>query len=126
MNLKEVLEKEKKNFNKIYLYIDTENNLCYAYEFSAYMLTRLLDSLELKEKTESGTIVFSTQLPIQSVVKCFSGPNTSVGDDFVRIDVDEPQNCIQWKSEFKELKTNQHKSHNKLLNCIFVFLGWTM
>lgn len=126
MDLKEVLEKERKNFNKIYLYIDTENNLCYAYEFSAYLLTRLLESLELKEKAESGTIIFFTQLPILSVVKCFSGPNTSVGDDFVRIDIDELQNCIQWKAEFDELKTNQHKSHNKLLNCIFVFLGWTM
>lgn len=123
MKLKGVLQKEKKNFNKIYLYIDTENNLCYAYEFSAYLLTRLLGSLELKERTESGTIVFSTQLPIQSVVNCFSGPNTSVGDDFIRIDIDEPRNCIQWKAEFNELKTNQHKSHNKLLNCILAFFG---
>lgn len=124
MNLKEVLENEKKNFNKIYLYIDTENSLCYAYEFSAYMLTRLLDSLELKEKVEYGRNVFSVGLSVQSVVNQFSGENTVVGDEFVRITVVELHNCIQWKAEFNELKTNRQKANGKLFNKILGFLGW--
>ena len=124
MSLKEVLENEKKNFNKIYLYIDTENSLCYAYEFSAYLLTKLLDSLELKKKTESGTIVFSVGLSVQSVVNQFSGENTAVGDEFVRITVDEPRNCIQWKAEFNELKTNRQKTDGEIFNKTLGALGW--
>lgn len=124
MNLKKMLEQEKDNFNKIYLYIDAETSLCYAYEFSAYLLTRLLDSLELKEGIESEMLVFSAQLPIQSVVKQFSGENTAIGDDFVRIIVDEPRNCIQWKAEFNELKINRQKKSNKIFNRILGFFGW--
>ncbi|UVQ47479.1 hypothetical protein NXY11_04325 [Parabacteroides faecis] len=52
MNIQEILALENRNTHKIYLYIDLENNLFIAYEFSAYLLTRLFDTLKLEVQEE--------------------------------------------------------------------------
>lgn len=118
MVLKEIVEKEKLNCYKIYLYIDVENNLCYSYEFSAYLLTRLLNIKMEESKQKLGTALFFTQLSIQSVVEWFSGPNTMVSDDLITVVLDDPNRCLQWKLEFDDLKAKQRKVCNKLVKCI--------
>lgn len=50
MDLQKILEKESKNSHNIYMYVDMENDRCIAYEFSAYLLTRLFKALKLAEE----------------------------------------------------------------------------
>lgn len=122
MDLHVIYKKESENNNNIYMYVEKED-ICCAYGFSAYLLTRLFGALKLKEekKSELGTIVFVTQLSIQFVVDNLSGPNTSVGDDFIRVIIDNPSRCIQWRAEFEELKIQQQKANNRLGECILDF-----
>lgn len=122
---KDMFEIEKHNFDKIYLYIDAENNLCYSYEFSAYLLTRLLNTLKLEENIEKElkTVSFFTQLSIQLAVDRFFGSNTTVGDDCITVVLDDPNCCMQWKLEFDDLKEKQRKvcNCNRIIKSILGF-----
>lgn len=115
MVLKKILAKEKQNIYKIYLYINEENSLCYSYEFSAYLLSQLLNTKLEETRKKLGTTFFYTQLSIQAVVDQFSGPNTMVGDDMITVVLDNTTRCLQWKLEFDNLKNTQEKFYNKFI-----------
>lgn len=116
MVLKKILAKEKQNLYKIYLYINEENSLCYSYEFSAYLLSQLLDTKLEETKKKLGDTFFYTQLSIQAVVNQFSGQNTMVGDDLITVVLDNHLiSCLQWKLEFDNLKNTQKKFYNKFI-----------
>lgn len=115
MVLRKILAKEKRNSSNIYLYINEENNLCYSYEFSAYMLSRLLNTKLEENKKRLGTTFFYTQLSIQTVVEELSGPNTLVGDDLITVILDNPICCLLWKIEFDDLKNTQGKFYDKFI-----------
>lgn len=103
--LKEIIEKESKNYNKIYLYLNSELKQYSAYEFSAYLLVRMFHMLELKGITdEEGDRVVSVSVPVSFVIEQFSGLNVMVSDKFVRVSIDELKLCLQWKADFNELK----------------------
>lgn len=123
MDFKRMFEKEKKNYNRIFLYVDSEQEMCRAYEFSAYLLTRMFDSLEMQEETkrELGTILFVTRIPLETIVKQFTGPNTTVGDRFIKVILDDPSRCVQWKAEFSELKKQQQIDNFRLGKAILGF-----
>lgn len=110
-----MLERENKNSNKIYLYAysDAGDFLYNAYEFSAYLLTKLFDTLELKKevKPESGITLYVVHLTPEFVVEQFLGPNATVGDLFIKVVLDSPALCIRWKGEFKELKNKWQGKH---------------
>lgn len=123
MDFKKMFEKEKKNYNKIYLYVDAEQEMCRAYEFSAYLLTRMFESLEMQEETkrELRNILFITRIPLEAVVERFSDPNTTVGDRYIKVVLDDPSRCIQWKAEFVELKKQQQIDNFRLDKAILGF-----
>lgn len=127
MDWEKMFERENKNCNRIYLYMDSERDLCNAYELSAYILTRLFDTLELDEevKRELVTILYVVQLPPQFVMDHFSSDSITVGDKFIKVVIDDPNRCIQWKAEFSELKKQQQMDNCKLGEAIlgFVRLG---
>lgn len=108
---KEILEREKKNYNKIYLYIDAESNLCYAYDFSACIVTKLFDvqNTGIKEVSGIETPVYTLQLPLQFVVEQFDNFNTLVDDQFIKVIIKQLSRCIQWRVEFEELKMQQRQ-----------------
>lgn len=108
MDLYEIYKKEDENQNKIYLYIREEDR-CYAYGFSAYLLTQLFNTISLHKdaKPESGTAICIVQLSIQFVVDNLSTLNIAVGDDYITIVIDDPNHCTQWKTEFDELMNHQ-------------------
>ena len=118
MVLKKILEKERHNSYKIYLYINEEDSSCYSYEFSAYLLTRLLNTKLEETKKKLGTAFFYTQLSLQAEVERLSGPNTMVGDELITVVLDDPIRCFQWKLEFDNLKNAQGKSYDKFIECI--------
>lgn len=115
MVLKQILAKEKQNFYKIYLYINEENNLCYSYEFSAYLLSQLLNTKLEETRKKLGATFYYTQLSIQAVVDQLSGPNTMVGDDVITVVLDNTTHCLQWKLEFDNLKNTQKRFYNKFI-----------
>lgn len=123
MDWKKMFERENKNYNKIYLYLDSEKDLYNAYEFSAYMLQRLFDTLELDEevKRELVTILYVVQLSPQFVIEQFPDDNVTVGDRFIKIVIDDPSRCIQWKAEFAELKKQQQMDNCRLGKAILGF-----
>lgn len=109
MDIKKILETEKKNYNKIYLYIDTEQEICRAYELSAYLLYKVSDSLEILKGTDKylETTFFFTKVPLEKIVERFTDPNTTVGDRYIKIVLDGPNRCMQWRAEFEKLKKLQ-------------------
>lgn len=109
----EILEREKGNYNKVYLYIDTENDLCYAYDFSAYLVTKLFETqkLETKEEVWMETVVYTLQLPLQFVADQFDAPHTLIDAQFIKFIIDRLPHCIQWKFEFEELKMQREQSN---------------
>lgn len=116
MVLEKILAKEKQNLYKIYLYINEENSLCYSYEFSAYLLSQLLNTKLEETKKKLGDTFFYTQLSVQAVVDHFSGQNTMVGDDLITVVLDNHLICcFQWKLEFDSLKNTQKKFYNKFI-----------
>lgn len=127
MDWGKMLERENKNYNKIYLYMNSEKDLCNAYELSAYMLTRLFNTLELDEEVnrELVTILYVVRLSLQFVIDQFSGDNVTVGDNFIKVVIDDPSRCIQWKAEFAELKKQQQMDNCRLGKAIpgFARLG---
>lgn len=113
MDFKRMFKKENNNYNKIYLYLDTEKKLYSAYEFSAYMLTRMFDTQKLSEEVrqDMNTILYVVRLTPPFVVEQFSGNNITVGDRFIKVVLDDPSRCIQWKAEFSELKKQRQMDH---------------
>lgn len=112
---------EKSNRNAIYLYIDAD--YCMAYEFSAYLLSKLFEGLKLKETRlpKAGEMFYFVKLPIQSIVEHFSGYNVMVQDDYIRIVLDYEARCPAWRNNFDELKIQQQKDNNKLGEAILGF-----
>lgn len=112
MTHQKILEREERNYNKIYLYIEAENDQCRAYDFSAYLITNLFEAqkLELREEADLETIIYTLQLPLQLVVEQFDDNYTQVGEQFIKITIDNLSRCIQWKLEFEELKMVQQSS----------------
>ena len=123
MDMKKMFERENKNCSRIYLYADLEKGVYYAYEFSAYILTKKFDMPELKEEVnpEIGTILYVLELSPEFVVEQFHGPNITVGDAFTKVILDEPDHCIQWKADFNELKMQQQKANSVLGKTILGF-----
>lgn len=109
MDIKKILEKEKKNYNKIYLYIDAEQEICHTYELSAYLLYKVFDSLEILEETDKylETTFFFNKVPLEKIVERFADSNTTVGDRYIKIVLDDPNRCMQWRAEFEKLKKLQ-------------------
>lgn len=104
-NIKVIIEREHNNFNKIYLYLNSELGQCYAYEFSAYLLARLFPMLEFKEIRDEGcSRTVSACVPLQFVVNQFSDSNVTVGDEFIRVIIDDLKLCSQWKADFNEMR----------------------
>lgn len=112
MVMKNILAKEKHNLSNIYLYINEENNLCYSYDFSAYMLIKLLNT-ELKKGKMKNTFFYN--LSIQEVIERFSGLETKVGDDRITVTMDNLPRCFQWKSEFSALKNTHRRFYMKFI-----------
>lgn len=123
MDWEKMFERENENYNKIYLYMNSEKDLCNAYELSAYMLTRLFDTLELDEevKRELVTILYVVRLSPQFVIDQFPGDNVTVGDEFIKVVIDDPSRCSRWKAEFAELKKQQQMDNCKLGKAILGF-----
>lgn len=111
MDIKKMLERENKNYNKIYLYADMERDLYNAYEFSAYLLTRKFDMLELQGefKPETGTVLYIIRLTPEFVMEQFFSSDTTVSDSYIKVILDEQKHCIQWKADFKEFKKQRQK-----------------
>lgn len=121
MDIQEMLERENKNYNKIYLYADAdtedEEHFSYnAYEFSAYLLTKKFDTLELGREVEpaTGAIVYVVRLSLEFVVEHFFGSDTTVCDLYIRVMLDNPARCIQWKADFKEFKKQRQRENSRL------------
>lgn len=114
---------EKSNRNMIYLYIDVENETCVAYEFSAFLLTRVFNTLKLEEEKIPvvGAIFFKTKLPLKSITDHFKGNNITVGDEYIRIVLDDEPRCPAWRNIFDELKIQQQKDNNVLGEAILGF-----
>ena len=106
MDWEKMIEREKRNTHKLYLYADLEKDIYYAYEFSAYLLARLFDSLELEEDVHSEVpaILYVVRIPPEFIVRQFSDSNTTVGDNFVKVVLDDPERCAGWKEEFENMK----------------------
>ena len=123
MDWKRMFERENKNYNKIYLYLDSEKEVYNAYEFSAYILKRLFDTLELNEevKQELGTILYVVQFSPEFVVDRFFSDNVTVGNKYIKVVIDDPSRCIQWKADFKELKIKQQMENAVLGKAILGF-----
>ena len=112
MTQQKILEIVEINYNKIYIYIDAENDQSRDYDFSAYLITNLFEAqkLELREEADLETIIYTLQLPLQLVVEQFDDNYTQVGEQFIKITIDNLSRCIQWKLEFEELKMVQQSS----------------
>lgn len=105
---KGIIERENKNYNKIYLYLNSELKEYVAYEFSAYLLVQMFQMLELKEAAdEEGGVIVSVCVSLPFVIEQFSGLNVMVSDKFVRVTIDELKLCLQWKADFLELKKKE-------------------
>ncbi|WFE84399.1 hypothetical protein [Parabacteroides chongii] len=107
MDIQQILALENKNTHKIYLYIDLVNNLFIAYEFSAYLLTKLFDTLELKAQkltTSEEEVVYTTRIPDRLAVKTFTGHNTTVSEQYIKVVLDDIIACTRWRVEFNKRK----------------------
>lgn len=108
MDIQQILALEKRNTHKIYLYIDLENNLFIAYDFSAYLLTKLFDTLELKilklKVSDKEVVIYVTGIPDRLVVNTFTGHNTTIGEQYIKVVLDDITNCTRWRAEFDERK----------------------
>lgn len=120
MDAQRIKRIEKSNRNMIYIYMD--DDYCMTYEFSAYLLTQLFDTLKLEEKRvpEAAEIFSFVRLPIQFIVDHFPGYNVMVQDDYIRIVLDDPR-CPAWRNNFEELKMQQQKDNNVLGEAILGF-----
>lgn len=108
----EILKREEGNYNKIYLYIDVERNRCHAYNLSAYLITKLLgtEEFELKKENDMETVIYTLHLPLQLVVDQFDGNHTQVGEQFIKVTIDDLPRCIQWKLEFETLEVQRQEN----------------
>lgn len=106
MDLQKILEKESKNSHNIYMYVDMENDRCIAYEFSAYLLTRLFKALKLAEGVIPGTGIYFyvTRLPLRFIVDHFDGHNTSIGEEYIKVVLNNKKNCSKRRTEFDRKK----------------------
>ncbi len=121
MDAQRIKKIEKSNRNAIYLYINAD--YCTAYEFSAYLLSKLLEGLKLDEMRVPtvGAIFYFVKLPIENIVKHFSGYNVTVQDEYIRIVLNDEVRCPGWRNCFDELKIQQQKDNNKLGEAILGF-----
>lgn len=108
MDIQQILTLENKNTHKIYLYIDLENDLFIAYDFSAYLLTKLFDTLELKilklKVSDKEVAIYVTGIPDRLVVNTFTGHNTTIGEQYIKVILDDIVTCTRWRVEFNERK----------------------
>lgn len=108
---KEILDREEKNYNKIYLYVDAENELCHAYNFSAYQIRRLFEAqmLEMKELHQKGIVHFIVKFPLQFMSE-FDDDFVRVSDQFIEVTMDNLPRCFKWKMEFEALAQQRQSS----------------
>lgn len=122
MDLERMIEKENTNRNRIFLYM-ADDGFCLTYEFSAYLLTRLFDTLKLEEEKfpQAGAILYVARVSAGLVVEQFSGTETTVGNNYIKVILDNEPRCAQWRKEFDELKIQQQIDNNKLGEAILGF-----
>lgn len=106
MDLTKILEKESKNVHYLYLYVDLKNDWFIAYEFSAYVLTQLFDTLKLEEEIDpnTGINIYFTRLPDQFVVEHSYGRNALIGEEYIEVKLEDIHTYAKWRVKFDEQK----------------------
>lgn len=120
MDIKKIIELEKSNPNKIYLYRNTEEGYCKAYEFSAYLATKFLSSLKLEEEPvlEVYDMLFTVKTNTQFILDHFSSFGIEEIDDCIQISLYDLTHSIKWRNEFNKLKEQQREKHSELGNFV--------
>lgn len=116
MDLKEKIEIEKTNPNRIYLYMDEEDGCCKAYEFSAYLITKIISSLELKEEPsmEIKDFLYTIKVMPQLITSRFSGFGIEQSEGCMQVPLYDLIYTAKWRKEFDILKEQQRKEHSRL------------
>lgn len=116
MNLKEKIEIEKTNPNRIYLYRDEEDGYCKAYEFSAYLITKLISSIELKEEPfmEIEDFLYTAIVEQKFITDRFSGFGIEQSEGCMQVSLYDLIYTAKWRKEFDILKEQQRKEHSRL------------
>lgn len=109
MDLTKIIERESKNVHYIYLYADFENDWFIAYEFSAYVLTHLFDTLKLEKKIDpdTGMYVYFTRLSDQFVVENSYNRNAAIGEEYIIVKLTDISTYLKWRVEYDKQKRDQ-------------------
>lgn len=120
MDIKSKIEIEKNNLNRIYLYRDMKDNSCKAYEFSAYLATKLASSLKLEDEPtlEVNDVLFTVKADPQFILKHFASFGVEESDGCIQISLYDLTHSIQWRNEFNLLKEQQRVRYTKLGNFV--------
>lgn len=105
MNIKEIADLEKSNRNYIYFFA-TEDEDFIAYELSAFLLARLYPSIQLEWKDfhiANGPLLIA-RFSLNFCKDNFCNGNTLVGNDWVRVELEDVMSCESWINEFKNLR----------------------
>lgn len=109
MEISKIIELEKSNDGFIYFFANSENEFV-AYEFSAFIASEIFHSINLERdySIQNGKAIFSARIFPEIIRNHFSGPNTSVGNDYVQVSLSDSfkEKLPDWIKQFEKLKCN--------------------
>ena len=110
MEIQDIIKKEECNDSCIYFYVEKED-VFVAYEASAYILTQLYPSVNLRKKhiPALGTEVYIAEFDADFCRRHFLGSDVLVDNDVIKVVIaDETQKCCKmWIDAFSALKVNK-------------------
>lgn len=120
MDLKERIEIEKTNHNRIYLYMDEEKDCYKAYEFSAYLIVKLLNSLKLEEEVslEVRDFLYTVKIDSRVANERFSGFGIEESEGCIQVPLHDVIYTAKWREAFDSLKEKQREEHSRLGNFV--------
>lgn len=116
MDIKRIIEIEKDNQNRVYLYRGMEEGYCKAYEFSAYLVTKFAGFLKLEEEPmlEVKDFLYTVKAAPQFIMDRFSGFGVEESDGCIQFSLYDLTHSAKWRHEFDLLKEQQREEHSKL------------